>query len=213
MTTHDEYHHGDLRRALIDAAMQMVEQEGIAGLTLRGAARQAGVSHAAPYHHFQDKSALVAAIVVECFERFENALQSAYDTTAGSALERYMAVGRAYVRFALGHPELFRLMSRPEMREFKLLTLPSSKPFESITPDDVPAFRVLMQSIRACQAEGVMVEGDPLPLALTSWALVHGLVVLLLDSGFQTPFLTHPLGADALADIIIRQSVVGMGKR
>lgn len=213
MQTHDVYHHGDLRRALLDAAMQLVESEGIAGLTLRGVARQAGVSHAAPYHHFQDKSALVTALVIECFERFDAALHTAFTTTPGTALERYMAVGHAYVRFALDHPQLFRVMCRPELREFKVMLLPPGKAFQSLAPDDIPAFKVLMDSIRLCQTEGTMAPGDPLPLALASWAMVHGLVMLLLDGGLQTPFLQHPEGAAALADSIIRQGVAGIGQR
>ena len=97
MTT---YHHGDLRSALLAAAWKMVEKEGVGGLSVREAARRAGVSHSAPYRHFADREALLAALVAEGFAR----LNAALEKRAGRDL------GEAYVAFALEHPQRFRLM-------------------------------------------------------------------------------------------------------
>lgn len=97
MTT---YHHGDLRAAVLSAAWKMVEKEGVEGLSVREAARRAGVSHNAPYRHFASREVLVAALVAEGFEQ----LKMAMENRAGRAL------GEAYVGFALAHPQRFRLM-------------------------------------------------------------------------------------------------------
>src|SRR3989337_2146185 len=97
MTT---YHHGDLRAAVLAAAWKMVEKEGIARLGVREAARRAGVSHNAPYRHFADRKALLAALVAEGFEQ----LNAALENRAGREL------GEAYVAFAFQHPQRFRMM-------------------------------------------------------------------------------------------------------
>jgi AcrR family transcriptional regulator len=94
------YHHGDLRSAVLAAAWRMLEKEGLAGLSVREAARRAGVSHSAPYRHFADREALLTALVAEGFGR----LNAALENRAGRDL------GEAYVAFALEHPQRFRLM-------------------------------------------------------------------------------------------------------
>jgi AcrR family transcriptional regulator len=104
------YHHGDLRAAVLGAAAKMLEKEGLAGLSVRAAARRAGVSHNAPYRHFPDRDALLAALAVEGFKQ----LQAALEGRTGKEL------GAAYVRFALERPQRFRLMfaghvSNPEL--------------------------------------------------------------------------------------------------
>jgi AcrR family transcriptional regulator len=94
------YHHGDLRSTVLAAAWKMIEKEGLAGLSVREAARRAGVSHNAPYRHFADREALLAALVAEAFER----LNATLENRTGREL------GEAYVAFALEHPQRFRLM-------------------------------------------------------------------------------------------------------
>ena len=115
----DGYHHGDLRRALLDAAAELLEQRGVEGLTLREVARRAGVSHAATYHHFVDRAALIAALVESGFRQLTLAMQTAAAAVGGgvpgSTLDRLRAIGVAYVVFATQHPALFRLLCRPEL--------------------------------------------------------------------------------------------------
>ncbi|MEU4547247.1 TetR/AcrR family transcriptional regulator [Nonomuraea dietziae] len=101
------YHHGNLRRAILDAALQAIGESGPAGWSLRELARRAGVSHAAPAHHFGDKAGLLTAVAAEGFELFADSLERA----AGDVL----AVGVAYVRFAIDYRPYFEVMFRPEL--------------------------------------------------------------------------------------------------
>lgn len=177
------YHHGDLRRVLLEAALQLTEERGIHGFTLREVARQAGVSHNAPYHHFADKAALVAAVTAEGFERLEGELRTVYDRTEGTSLDKVLGTGVAYVHFALAHPAIFRLMFRPELR----LGAGSDPKRDEIQVDQAGerAFAVLLNGIRTAQASGFIADGDSIQLAIAAWSTVHGLAILLLDSSLE----------------------------
>ncbi len=176
------YHHGQLRQALIDAALHLLAVRGIESLTLREVARQAGVSHAAPYHHFADKSALVEALVVESFQALATALHDATRTSFGTAFEQLIILGRVYVRFALEHPAAFRLMYRPELRQPSFLERQEQTASPSpIDQAGLEAYQVLTNGVIACQQAGVIPPRDPAPLTLTAWCTIHGLTVLLLD--------------------------------
>ena len=180
------YHHGDLRRALLEAARQLVAERGLNGFTLRQVARLAGVSHAAPYHHFADKAALVAALAEESFAELAGALQAAWGDTAGEPLEGLQAMGLAYVRFAVSHPAEFRFMFRPELRNPTVQTS-QIEPAEAqaVERAGLAAYQALVDGIVACQEAGLVAPGDPGPLALTAWSTVHGLAVLLVDGPLQ----------------------------
>ncbi len=187
----DSYHHGQLRRALLDAALQLVVERGMNGFTMREVARQAGVSHAAPYHHFEDKSALVNALATECYDRFTVALRSAWQATEGSALVKFQAVGASYVAFAMQHSAEFYVMTRSELH-----ALPQGGDEPVYTPLQTAAtaaYQALTDGVVACQQAGFIPSGDPMPYALTSWATVHGLSMLLLD-GTVGRLFASPLG-------------------
>jgi AcrR family transcriptional regulator len=159
------YHHGDLRRALLAAAVEMIAEAGPAALSLRALARRTGVSHAAPAHHFGDKAGLLTAVAAEGYRLLAAALRDAYERT-GSFLE----VGVAYVRFALEHRPYFEVMFRPELYHA-----------------DDPAL------VAARRASGALLYGpvrplagrdsdfDPLRAGIAAWSLVHGLATLYLD--------------------------------
>jgi len=172
------YHHGNLRRALLDATLQLIDERGVEGLTLREVARQAGVSAAAPYHHFADKAALVAALATEGYVALTAALHAAWAAEDDPA-ERIAALGVAYVRFAVAHPAAFRLMFRPELRGPR-----EDAPLAQAT---AAAYGVLVAGIRVAQDAGVIAPGDPAPLVLAAWATVHGLAVLLVDGPEHDP--------------------------
>ncbi|MEX0753576.1 MAG: TetR/AcrR family transcriptional regulator [Actinomycetota bacterium] len=108
------YHHGDLRRALIDATFELIDERGLEATTLREVTRRAGVSHAAPYHHFADRSALLSAAAVESFELLAVHLRSAARRARGDGATRLKAVVVAYARFALEHRPRWRLLIEPE---------------------------------------------------------------------------------------------------
>lgn len=199
-TSTDRYHHGDLRRALLDAARAIITTEDVQRLTLRAVARRAGVSHAAPYHHFADKAALIAALVADYFGQMATVMYTEAAASSGTAGDKLVALGRAYVRFALEHPAIFRLMFRPELWHssqpqeaaivFRLIQ--RTPPFATtdkatdapvVDPEmlGLEAYEVARDIIIAGQKAGQIVPGDPEPLALTCWATVHGLAMLLLD--------------------------------
>jgi AcrR family transcriptional regulator len=104
------YHHGDLRTALIEAALSLVEEHGVKGLALSDAARQAGVSVAAPYRHFKDKETLLAEIAAEGFVLFRDVLARAAQTHPKDKVQRLVEMGVAYVDFALEHRSHFKVM-------------------------------------------------------------------------------------------------------
>jgi len=173
------YHHGDLRRALLDAALQLVAERGIPDFTLREVARQAGVSHNAPYNHFADKAELVVALTVEGFQKLEVTLCSTYEQTAGTPLERTLAISGAYLRFALEHPAAYSLMFRPELRQSSHNGRECDEAVESAAKT---TFQVLLDGIAASQQAGELrAEPSVKMLALALWSTMHGLTVLFLD--------------------------------
>lgn len=168
------YHHGDLRRTLLDTALALVENEGVSHLTLREIARRAGVSHAAPYRHFADKAALLAAVAEEGFQTMRAALIEASDRVdASDALGRLRASGVAYVGFASSHGSHYRVMFGPEIVD--------RAAHPTLHEASQQTFRVLVDQIVEAQKQGALRGGPPLDLAVANWATAHGLSMLLLD--------------------------------
>jgi AcrR family transcriptional regulator len=167
------YHHGNLPEALRTAALALINEAGADALTLRGAAKRAGVSQAAPYRHFRNKDALLAAVAEEGFRAMAEAMQRGAGLPRGDPAGRLRALGRAYVEFATRHPAHFRVMfgrvsidraAHPGLREAA-----------------TEAYGLLIGAIRDCQAVGVIRVGDPEELALCAWSAVHGLSMLAVD--------------------------------
>jgi AcrR family transcriptional regulator len=159
------YHHGDLKAALIDAAEALLEEGGTGAISLREAARRAGVSAMAPYRHFADKEALVAALATRAFQDFGKALGEA----VGSSPDPFAAMGQAYVRFALARPGRFRLIfggKLPDRSRHKELDAAARQTFDQ-----------LVDAARAAGPSGTNAR----ILAIRAWAMVHGLSHLLLD--------------------------------
>lgn len=160
------YHHGDLRAALIEAGMTLLESRTADDLSLREVARAVGVSATAVYRHFPDKGALMAALAAEGLQRLA-AAQRAAQEAAGGGMAGFSATGAAYVRFALANPALFRLVfANPES-----IALHADKP-----EDDA---MTLLRANAALLAEGK--GGDAQVIALQAWAIAHGLAMLMLD--------------------------------
>src|SRR5687767_14780705 len=105
----------DLRRAVLDASVALVEEGGIGALSMREVARRAGVTHGAPYHHFPDRAAILAAIAEEGFVLLDGQMRRALAATAATGLARFEACGRGYFAFAVAHPAHFKVMFRPEL--------------------------------------------------------------------------------------------------
>lgn len=172
------YHHGDLRRALIEASLALISEEGFSALTLREVARRAGVTHAAPYRHFADKEALLAAVAEEGFRAMATQMRERMDKES-SPSERLLACGVAYVLFAVRHPAHFRVMFGPHFNK------PSEH--EDMSKEGSHSFGLLIQSISQGQQAGELRPGEPLPLALMAWSQVHGLASLLVDHQLDRP--------------------------
>jgi AcrR family transcriptional regulator len=168
------YHHGELRRALLDAAAEVVDRDGAGALSLRELARRLGVSHAAPAHHFADRTALLLELARDGFERFGAALGEAARREQ-DPLVRLQAVGRAYVRFAMEHPGRFRVMFGREAAEV------GAAPAGAL-PEGGASWQVLVDSVAgalsAVRPEALeRAEG----IAFACWAAVHGAAMLWLD--------------------------------
>lgn len=176
------YHHGDLRTALLAAARALLDEGGVAAVSLREAARRVGVTPAACYRHFADKEAVLTALAVQGFEEFTQALAQAFQRGRRS----FGAMGVAYVEFAVQRPGLFRLMFGPAVADRDR----SPELRQAIQA----AMQVFEQGLRRRPADGV---ADPLA-ALQAWSLMHGLATLAIDGmlpGYDPVALARALAA------------------
>jgi AcrR family transcriptional regulator len=183
-------HHGDLRRALVLAGLEAIEELGVAALTIRGLARRLGVSHAAPAHHFPDKLALLSAVASEGFRRFETALRE--EARAGATpRQRMQRIGRAYVRFALDHPATFRVMFGRELADCSQAT-------SELQQASASAYAVLQETAEA--AAGSREAGEV--HAFAGWALVHGAALLYLDGALRPRLPADSAGRAAFEELV-----------
>jgi AcrR family transcriptional regulator len=163
------YHHGSLRRELLDAALRRFTERGTLDFTLRELARDVGVTHNAPYRHFATKAALLDALREEGFARLADAERAALARAGEDVRARVRALGEAYVRFALAEPAAFRLMlAHPEEKEVG----GAARATES--------FAMLERALEEGRASGATrTDLSSRELALAAWSLVHGLSTLL----------------------------------
>ena len=197
------YHHGALHAALLEAAERLLERDGLAGLTLRAVAREAGVSHAAPTHHFGDLTGLVSELAAIGFRQF-NAAMAAADFAGGTAMEKALARARAYVAYAQAHPAMYGLMFRTERLD---MTRPALHEAANA------AFAGLAGSIGAQRHEAIETKALSLDQAAAiarAWSLVHGFTMLLLDGRLCDIVDKLPKGTDVvtLLDAMLTTSVI-----
>jgi len=162
-----QYHHGNLREALLEASVQVIREAGPKGLTLRDVARRAGVSHNAPYRHFDSKEALLAAVAGQGFRELKAAMLK--EAKGHNAAERLRQAGIAYVAFALRRPQHFAAMFDSPFPEAK---------YPESAKAGQEAFETLVALVEACQTEGLLAGGPCREMALYSWSLVHGVAKL-----------------------------------
>lgn len=187
------YHHGDLQRALIDAALGLIEREGAQALTLRAAARLAGVSQAAPYRHFPDKDALLAAVAEDGLRTLATWMRDATSAHTGDSPRRLQALGVAYVKFAAAHTAHFRVMFTAVAKDMDA--------YPALAEASDAVFALLLDAITQGQRDGSVRPGNPKELALAAWSIVHGLAEL--EVGGQVPRLWLDAGkSGALAERI-----------
>jgi AcrR family transcriptional regulator len=174
VSTNQPYHHGNLRREILDAALASIEESGPVSLSLRDLARCAGVSHAAPAHHFGDKAGLLTAIAIEGYELLIAALRTAHATGT------FLDVGVAYIEFAITHPAHFEVMFRPDL----------------LHCDDPELTAIRRASARELYgpASETLPERDTLRVGVAGWAFAHGFASL-----WAAGSLPDRLGRDPIA--------------
>jgi AcrR family transcriptional regulator len=164
------YHHGNLREALIDAALMLLAEKGPGAFTIAEAARLAGVSSAAPYRHFRDAEALLAAVAERGYERFAAALAEAWNDGRPNPLRAFEAIGQAYLAFARREPALYAAMFETHM---------AFDAFPSVQAAAERAFAVLRQATERLAATLPAGKRPPsLMMALHIWAMAHGIASL-----------------------------------
>ncbi len=182
-----KYHHGDLERALVDTAVQMIRQEGVHALTLRGVGARLGVSRTALYRHFDDKQALLARVASEGFKTFHDALAAAAAKAEARRADPMPAMAAAYARFARTYPSHYQVMFSD--------ALSGGTRDPELQRCGEAAFTVLLDAIRRGQERGRIRAGNPLELAEVTWALSHGLATL----GMANQLPSTPSALDDLA--------------
>jgi AcrR family transcriptional regulator len=193
------YHHGNLREALLERAAQVVAESGIEALSMRGLARDLGVSHAAPSRHFADRRALLGELAREGFERSVAELKRGAEAAGADPVARYRALGRAYVRFACEQPAFFRAMNHPEVK---------ARMDEDLRAAHLAFFSTLRDGVLAAQKVGWHPEADTDALVAFSCSAAMGAANLLSD-----PLSVEALGgrdvdalAEAVLDLVVHRS-------
>jgi AcrR family transcriptional regulator len=169
MTAAKAYHHGDLRDALVRAALEILEDSTVTEVSVRAAARRAGVSTGAPYRHFADRDALLSAVAAVGYRELAGALVAAHP--APKTADDLADIAVAYVQFALTRPGLFRVMF--------------AEGCDRVDPDRVAAVAAITEYVKAI-AQQVVPTVDSEPLTTAMWALVHGLAFLHMDGKFDS---------------------------
>lgn len=165
------YHHGDLRRALIEAALAMIQEDKSWQFTLREVARRAGVSHTAPYRHFPDKAALLAELARVGFEKMGEQLAAAIQGNL-SIDEKLIAIGKAYITFGTANPGLYHLMFSAEAGEKEDVHLQGRA---------MATFNILIMLLKQGQEDGVLKTRPLQGHAAACWGMVHGLTMLAIN--------------------------------
>ena len=178
------YHHGNLRRGLLDEALATIRAHGIDGLTLREIGARLGVSRTALYRHFADKRALLAAVATEGFRMLRQQLIAAWED-GGHGRAAFEAMGVAYVRFAAANPAHYRVM-------FGGFVDPNACDPE-LAAEAAGAFRALVDALAALQRDAAVRGDDTMLMARYVWAVVHGVAMLGIDGQLREPGATEEL--------------------
>jgi AcrR family transcriptional regulator len=187
------YHHGALRETLLDATLRLIEAEGIGAVSLRRVAREAGVSPAAPYHHFADRADLLSALSARGYELLAADLAAARSRT-GSPVAALTGLMRRYVAFARREPGYFRLMFRPELSGTRVN--PALKAAEHAAEAQLEA------AVTGCVDAGIIAAEQADALGVAAWSLAHGLASLWLDGQLSDEYDDPDLIAAQVAALV-----------
>jgi len=175
------YHHGNLKEALISAGLEILSEHGLEGLSLRNVAKKIGVSHTAPYNHFPDKQALLAAISTAGHEQLHQILLDIFEKSKDTSPNIILEIAWAYLQFALEYPDKFKLMFSGALEE------------EGDHPEYIEISRksiaLFEEIIVYCQNKGQLPAGEVDIIAIRIWSLVHGFTCLMLENQFPQEYL------------------------
>jgi len=174
------YHHGNLKEALISAGLEILSEHGLEGLSLRNVAKKIGVSHTAPYNHFPDKQALLAAISTTGHEQLNQILLDTFENSKDTSPEIMIEIACAYLQFALDNPAKFKLMFSGALEEER-----NHPAFMDISQKNISLFEEI---IAFCQGKGQLPEGRVYSLAVKLWSSVHGFTTLMLENQFPPQY-------------------------
>jgi AcrR family transcriptional regulator len=192
------YHHGDLRTVLLDAGEAELAARGIEGFSLRGVAKRAGVSHAAPAHHFRDANGLLTALAAEGFGRFLDFQRARQKKAERDPLSQLVAAGMGYIDFALAHPALFRLMfssERPDHASLDLFAAASA------------AYRQLVEDVARLRGPAPGQSDPPPAEVMRTWAIAHGLADLMNSKRLKPLLGMRKADRDAAVEDMLRRSL------
>lgn len=198
------YHHGDLATALVDAADELIADQGIAGFSLREAARRVGVDPAACYRHFRDREAIIQALARRGFTRLAHAFADlVHARRRKPAVEVVRALGHAYVQFALDAPSAFRCMFGPNGYDARDPTLRGDY------RDGIGGYERVLRAVAAwCETDGLALDHEAAALAM--WSAVHGFASMVLDGALR---FNHAAARERAVDDILTTVIAGLTVR
>lgn len=182
-TENDSYHHGNLKLALVDAAINQIKEVGVEKLSLRGIARTVGVSQTAPYRHFKDKNHLLADVAAHAFNELYKCIKILINPDT-SPIINIQTVAMAYLKYAIENPEKYRLLFGN--------TIQDRRNYAHMVEAGEQSFRILIEQVDKGIEAGDFISGCSLLLANTLWTQVHGSAILILDGFYQNRELPMP---------------------
>lgn len=196
------YHHGNLRQALIDAALKLLAEGGLRSLTLRSVAQEAGVAPSAMYRHYESKDALLAGVAQEGFAKLFRAGEKEMSRSGGDPQAMYNGMSKTYVGFALENPDQVRVM-------FSNVIDDRSR-FPELQETSRKSFQQLFETVKACQAGGLVKAGqDPRLVTLALWSMYHGLSMLAIEGQLESN--VSPKKSRVLARTLGKLVLEGLG--
>lgn len=192
------YHHGDLRAVLLAAGEAELAERGVEGFSLRGAAKRAGVSHAAPAHHFGDVNGLLTALAAEGFRRFVDRQKLRQQSADKDALSQLVAAGMGYIDFAVAHPALFRLMFSSDRPDYEA---------EELQIAAGAAYRQLVEDVTRVRGSASGQAEPPPTEVMRTWAIAHGLADLMNSRRLKPLLGLRKAERDAALAEMLRRSL------
>ena len=198
----NSYHHGDLRQALLDRAAEVIDEVGVEALSLRGLARDLGVSHGAPNRHFKNKAELLTRLATYAYEEINHATLSAAESAGEDTWVALNAMGRGYLKWALMHPALFRVVMNPNVSRY----------INESFKDSMTAFRdAVAAAVKAATDDGRLTDYDEKLVTLYTNSVPFGVAGLLLNPMFAAEFEEYDI--DELVNGVIELVVPVRGRR